>query len=166
MKVVALSPSHNRRSFSCGNDQLDEYLRTKASQHQRVAANQTYVGVVDDAVVGFVTVSVVTMRREQVGPERRKLPPQPLPVLLLARLGVDKASQSQGRGQTLLKHVFRLARQISAAVGCVGVFVDSKPTAVGWYQKLGFVTLGDPVGGLTPMFLSISGIPDERQEIG
>ena len=83
------------------------------------------------------------------------------PILLLARLAVDRAYQGQGRSRTLLRFAFRRAVRLAAQVGCIGVVVDAKPGAVALYQRYGFEAFeladgGTP--GLTQMFLPIGDI--------
>jgi GNAT superfamily N-acetyltransferase len=91
------------------------------------------------------------------------LPSSPLPVLRLARLGVDTRAQGWGIGKFLLRHVLCLAVQQRDSIGCVGVVADAKTEAVGFYERLGFVAVqgvregllhGDPL----PMFLAIDTI--------
>lgn len=161
MIIVPLARGHDRASFSCGEPHLDDYLKKFAGQHQRWAVNQTYAAVEKDSLLGFVTVSLKTMRREEIGAPAKQHPPLSLPVLLLARLAVDSAAARRGYGGALFRHVCRLARQLRELVGCVGVFVDAKPGAVGWYKELGFEILGDAVSEFTPMFLLFSRIPPE-----
>jgi len=76
---------------------------------------------------------------------RKRLPAYPLPVLRLARLAVDQRAKGQGVGGLLLRAVFALAHKMAA--GCIGVVVDAKPEAVGFYRKLGFIDL-DATAGL------------------
>jgi GNAT superfamily N-acetyltransferase len=88
------------------------------------------------------------------------MPAYPLPILRLARLGVDRTAQGSGIGRMLLRHVFELAVSQRDALGCVGVVTDAKPDAVAYYEKLGFVPLegvreGSLHGGPTPMFLDV-----------
>ena len=83
-----------------------------------------------------------------------------MPVLRLARLGVDARAQGNGVGTALLRHVFRLAVDQRDALGCVGVVTDAKTHAVGFYDRLGFVPLEGVLEGLlagepVPMFLPI-----------
>jgi len=158
--------AHDRTVFSCGNADLDSYLRQWAGQHQRRSANQTYVGLVDEKLVGFLTVSVRELQRDSAGVLLAKHPAFPLPVLLLARLAIDQAAQRTGLGGRFFAHVCRLAQMLRSAVGCVGVLVDSKPDAVGWYLKLGFVELDGGAVGLTRMFLAVTHIPESRPEAG
>lgn len=85
----------------------------------------------------------------------------PLPVLRLARLGVDQAFQGQGVGSLLLRAVVQLAKDMAVEIGCVGVVVDAKPEALPFYQKLGFEPLEVVAGELgdrpepQPLFLEL-----------
>ena len=81
------------------------------------------------------------------------------------RLAVDQRAQGHGIAQALLRAVFDLAHKMSTELGCVGVVVDAKPEAAGFYRKLGFVEL-EMTGGLLgdrpqpqPMFLELGAIP-------
>jgi hypothetical protein len=65
----------------------------------------------------------------------------------------------------LLRAVFILAQKLAADMGCLGVVVDAKPEAVGFYEKLGFIALDAIAGQLgdrpepLPMFLELGAIP-------
>ena len=97
---------------------------------------------------------------------RRKLPGYPLPVLRLARLGVDRSAQGHGIGLQLLRFVLRLGIRMADDYGCVGVVVDAKPDAVAFYSKYGFLAVEAVEGqsearpAPTPMFLSLRAIRD------
>lgn len=130
----------------------------------------TYVAVdaaSGDRLFGFATVSASQLATTDLPPrQRRRLPRYPLPVLRLARLAVDDAAQGRGVGLHLLKSVFVLARRMADDVGCVGVVVDAKEEAIGFYERFGFQLLGDVVEGElgdrpkpTAMFLPLRRIP-------
>src|SRR5207237_1166419 len=78
--------------------------------------------------------------------KRKRLPAYPLPVLRLARLAVDERHQGWGVANALLRAVFTLAQRMAADVGCLGVIVDAKPEAVGFYEKLGFMVVEAAAG--------------------
>jgi len=126
--------------------------------------------VVGGVLAGFATVSGASIHVDEM-PEktRRRLPRYPLPVLRLARLGVDQRVRRQGIGRQLLRAVLLLAREMADRVGCVGVLVDAKPQAVEFYRQYGFARL-EVVEGLlgdrpppVPMFLPIGSIPGSAQ---
>jgi GNAT superfamily N-acetyltransferase len=157
-----------RGDFSCGQPVLDRFFRHYAGQNQfkhHIAI--TYVAVEGNRTVGFATVSVGTLERVSLPDARlqRRLPAYPLPVIRLARLGVDQRAQGFGVGKMLLRHILLLAVEQRDKLGCIGVVTDAKPEAESFYEALGFAPLsgvregalhGDP----TPMFLSMGSIID------
>ena len=165
--IRPLQADDNRSDFQSGNIELDRFFQRYAGQNQfRHHIGTTYVAVEDDGIVGFATVAASQIEIEHLPPPRRKrLPRYPLPVLRLARLATDERAQGQGVGQLLLKAVFVLAQRMSHDFGCIGVVVDAKPEAIGFYKKYGFFELETVQGQLgdrpepTPMFLEIGAIP-------
>ena len=96
---------------------------------------------------------------------RRRLPRYPLPILRLARLAVAQTHQHRGVGRLLLGTVLQQALALRDQHGCVGVVVDAKPEAVGYYATFGFQVVptesGQTEGGAAPatqMFLPIGTI--------
>lgn len=165
--VRRLEASDDRQRFRSGDIDLDRFFQRYAGQNQfRHHIGTTWVTVSVPKIVGFATVSAAHV---EVGalpePERRRLPAYPLPVLRLARLAVAESAQGQGVGRLLLRTVFALALRMSEDMGCIGVVVDAKPGATGYYATLGFRELQTTRGLLgdrpqpTPMFLELSAIP-------
>jgi GNAT superfamily N-acetyltransferase len=155
-----------RSTFSCGEPALDRFFQHYAGQNQfKLHLAATWVATRDPDILGFATVSSGSIERRSVPDERlrRRLPDYPLPVLRLARLGVDRRAQGLGLGSALVRHVLRLALSQRDQVGCVGVVTDAKPAAVAFYAALGFTGLAGVGEGLlhgdpTPMFLGIATI--------
>jgi len=64
-----------------------------------------------------------------------------------------------------LRFALTLASRTADEIGCVGVVVDAKPDALGFYRAYGFEPLFTVEGALldrpapTPMFLPLSSIP-------
>ena len=163
-----MEPGDNRSGFVSGDPDLDRFFRKYAGQNQfRHHVGTTYVAVAGGTIAGFATVSAASIHVEAI-PEklRQHLPHYPLPVLRLARLAVNQRMQQQGVGQQLLRAVLLLAREMADRVGCIGVLVDAKPGAMGFYRRYGFEELEILEGGLgdrpppIPMFLSLGSIPD------
>lgn len=115
--------------------------------------------------MGFATVAPSSIERASVPSARlrERLPSYPLPVLRLARLGVDTRAQGLDIGRALLRHVFGPALEQRDRLGCVGVVTDAKPDAVTFYETLGFLALGGVREGLLvseplPTFLGVETI--------
>lgn len=166
--VRRLEPQDDRTTFHSGNIELDRFFARYAGQNQfRHHIGVTYVAVDETgAIAGFATVTaseLVTARLSEA--KRKRLPAYPVPVLRLARLAVDERARDRGVAQALLRFVFTLAHTAAATVGCLGVVVDAKPDAVGFYEKLGFIPLEVTAGELgdrpqpQPMFLELRAIP-------
>lgn len=164
-----LAPDDNRKTFTCGDDELDRFFRRYAAQNQyRHHVGTTYVAVQNDTILSFVTVSATQIEAEELPEEKKKRFPYPLPALRLARLGVATEAQGQKVGLALLKSVLRLAQQMARNVGCVGVVVDAKPDSIGFYERYGFLKMEIVAGELgdrpqpIPMFLPLEDIPKEE----
>jgi GNAT superfamily N-acetyltransferase len=113
-RVEKLRPDHPVEGFDCGREPLNRYLLRYAWQNQQAGASQTYVGIVDDTLVGFYTLAVGQVTREEAPSRLTKgLARHPVPIMLLARLGVDRRWQGQGIGKALLKDA--MLRTLQAA---------------------------------------------------
>lgn len=168
-RVVEIRPlrrSDDRSGFSCGQSDLDRFFEHYAGQNQfKLHLAVTHVAVVEARIVGFATVAASSIERASLPSARmrKRLPSYPLPVLRLARLGVDLRAQGLGIGKALLGRVLGLALEQRDQLGCVGVVTDAKPDAVTFYANLGFepvegVREGLLLGEPRPMFLGIATI--------
>jgi GNAT superfamily N-acetyltransferase len=145
---------------------IDRFFEHYAGQNQfKLHLAVTYVALVDGRIAAFATVAPSSIERVSVPSARlrKRLPSYPLPVLRLARLGVDVRAQGLGIGKALLRHVLRLALEQRDRLGCVGVVTDAKPEAMAFYAALGFEVLDGVREGLLvseprPMFLGIETI--------
>lgn len=166
VEIRPLERADDRTDFSCGDPELDRYFEHYAGQNQfKLHLAVTYVAVLDEHLVGFATVAASSLERANIPGARlrKRLPGYPLPVVRLARLGVDTRAQGVGIGRSLLVHVFGLAIEQRERLGCVGVVTDAKPGAVSFYRSLGF----EPIEGVregrllsepVPMFLGLETI--------
>lgn len=169
-EIRPLARDDDRGGFSCGQPDLDRFFAHYAAQNQfKLRLAVTYVAVVDQRIAGFATVAASSLERNALpnARQRKRLPSYPLPVLRLARLGVDLRAQRLGIGKALLAYVLGLAVEQRDRLGCVGVVADAKPDAVRFYEGLGLMPLegvregwlaGEPIA----MFLGIDTIAASR----
>jgi len=166
IEIRPLARDDDRSGLSCGQRDLDRFFQHYAGQNQfKLHLAVTYVAVVEARIVGFATVAASSIERASVPSARRRkrMPAYPLPVLRLARLGIDSRAQGLGIGTALLRHCLVLAVEQRDRLGCVGVVTDAKPESVSFYEGLGFVPVEDVREGLVhgeplPMFLPIDTI--------
>lgn len=140
-RVEKLRPEHRIEGLDCGREELNRYLLRYAWQNQQAGAAQTYVGVVGDRVVGYHTLAVGHVTREEA-PERltRGLARHPVPIMLLARLAVDRRWQGQGIGKALLRDAMLRTIQAADIAGIRALAVHAKDEAARrFYEKFDFV---------------------------
>lgn len=133
---------HDRKSFRCGNAELDAYLQTRASQDvkRHLAACYVLVEADTDRVVGFFTLSAASIPIiELPEAERKKLGRYPaVPAARIGRLATSTAFQGQGLGTAMLAKAVEYAA--TSTVACFAVLVDAKDeTAVKFYERHGFI---------------------------
>jgi predicted N-acetyltransferase YhbS len=135
-----LDASHDLSIFDCDVPALNNYLKKFALQSQRAQSARTYVVTRGATVVGYYTLAAASARPEET-PARvvKGLAAHPVPVILLARLAVDRTEKGQGLGSGLLKDALLRTIQAAAIVGCRAVMVHAKDEgAKAFYQRVGF----------------------------
>jgi GNAT superfamily N-acetyltransferase len=140
-RVEKLRPDRPIDDFDCGREELNRYLLRYALANQQAGAAQTYVGLVGDAVVGYYTLAVGQVTREEA-PERltKGLARHPVSIMLLARLAVALGSQGQGVGKALLRDAMQRTVQAADIAGIRAVAVHAKDEeARSFYRKFDFI---------------------------
>ena len=140
-RVEKLRPDHPIEGFDCGREELNRYLPRHGWQNQQAGAAQTYVGLVGAAVVGYHTLAVGQVSREHA-PERlgKGLARHPVPIMLLARLAVDRRWHGQGVGKALLKDAWQRTLQAADIAGIRALAVHAKDEeARRFYVRFDFV---------------------------
>ena len=136
------------RSFDCGKDAINTYLRRYAARNMALNLSRTFVlpCVPDESagkshVAAYCTLAHQTLVREEL-PDPSRLPRYPVPVVLLAQLGVDRRFQGQGLGAKTLVWALRHAHRIASTpdgIPAMGVVLDVlDQDALAFYQSFGF----------------------------
>lgn len=147
-RLELLRKSHPRRRFNCGEDQVDDWLRTKALQHQKKHLSTTKV-LIDPkgALAGFYTLATGQIDFSDLPAElTRRLPRRALPVAVLAWLGIDEFHQGQNLGGLLLAQALRDCYEASQTFAFVAVILDCiNDRAKTFYERWDFAELpGNP----------------------
>jgi len=140
-RIEKLRRDHAVDVFDCGREELNRFLHQHALQNQRSGGAQTYVGLVDQTVVGYYALAVGSVEQEEA-PERVKkgLAKHSIPIMLLARLAVDRHWQKQQIGAGLLKDAMLRTLQAADIAGIRAVMVHAKDDqAKDFYQHFNFV---------------------------
>ena len=140
-RIKKLRRDHPVEGFDCGRDELNQYLLRYAWQNQLAGAAQTYIGLVGEDLVGFHTLAAGQVTYDDA-PERltKGLARHPVPILLLARLAVDRRWQNKGVGKALLRDAMQRTLQAAEIAGIRALAVHAKDEeAKRFYQHFDFV---------------------------
>ncbi|MDR1449375.1 MAG: GNAT family N-acetyltransferase, partial [Propionibacteriaceae bacterium] len=142
-KPRPLTPEDDLTRFDCGAPGLDHWLKERALRSERNHDARTYVVTAGErAVVGFYCLSAAVVERESASGWLSRNAPDPVPVILIGRLAVDRRLQRSGLGAALLADAARRARTAAEHVGARAIVVDAPDQiSVGFYQRFGFTRL-------------------------
>lgn len=146
MLVLLLNDRHDRKSFDCGDADLNCWLRQTAKQHKEKGVSSTFVVVADEAsieVLGYYAISLAELVNADLPTQYRKRLPNKVPVFRLGRLASTIHHQRKGIGEYLLFDAIDRAKRIAIEVGGIGLVVNAKHSAVDFYQKYGFEQMAD-----------------------
>ena len=133
--------AHDVSLFDCGNDELNRFLRRHALNNQRNQSARTYVALRGEArVVAYYTLAAASAEFDFVPARIAKgLAHHPIPLTLLARLGVDLTEQGAGMGAGLLKDAIRRFLQAQSIIAARAMVVHAKDDrASAFYRHFGF----------------------------
>lgn len=138
---------HDRPSFDCGDESINRFLHTQAAKQMgnnlsitRVLPTVSPLPNGKFPICAFYTITPSSVKRADFPDEiSKKLPMYPIPVFLLAQLGVHIDCQGQGLGDvtvtTALNHLWETNKQMRA----YAVIVDCiNERVVRFYERLGF----------------------------
>jgi len=137
--VRLLAQEHALDEFDCGVVELDAWLKRSA----RVAASSgtaaTYVLCRGRRVAGYYALAMSSLAHKQAPSRLRRGMPDPVPVVLLARLAIARSEQGRALGGHLLVDALRRCVRGGREFGARAVLVDAiKDEAAAFYQHLDF----------------------------
>jgi GNAT superfamily N-acetyltransferase len=140
-RIEKLRRDHPIDDFTCGSAELDRFLIRFAFANQQANASQTWLGLHGADVVGFYTLVVGEVAYGDA-PERstKGLARHPVPIVLLARLGIRTGWQGRKLGAGPLKDAMRRTLQAADIAGIRAFAVHAKDdSARRFYEHFGFV---------------------------
>jgi GNAT superfamily N-acetyltransferase len=162
MQIESLTPpaplnvGHDVAAFDSGVFSLDEWLRKRAFKNEKSSASRTYVTCELSRVVGYYCLSAGAVALQAAPRKMSRNMPDPLPILVLGRLAVDRNYQNMGIGKALLKDAIRRALQAREIAGVTALLVHAlSEEARRFYLSRGFVE--SPVQPMT-LYLRLSDI--------
>ena len=140
-RIEKLDASHDVSRFDCGKEPLNRFLQRYALINQKAGSARTYVILTrNDPPAGYYSLAVGGVEYGSAPSRVRKgLARHPVPVMLLARLAVDRAWQGKGLGRALLKDALLCTVQAADIAGIRALLVHAKDDeARAWYESFDF----------------------------
>ena len=134
-----LTDGHQVADFASGVASLDDWLKRRARANQSSGASRSYVVCDGDRVVGYYALASGGITVQDVPGRFKRNMPDPIPVVVLARLAVDSAYQGRGLGRALFRDSAQRVVYAADAIGIRGVVVHAiSEQAKAFYLALGF----------------------------
>ncbi|MEJ2608563.1 MAG: GNAT family N-acetyltransferase [Candidatus Thiodiazotropha sp.] len=121
---------HNLKTFDCGNSSMNMFLARYATKHSKLGLSRTYVLAEQKKeaktdIAAYYTLTASTVTRVEIPSTQKSLPTYPVPVVMLARLAVDKEYQGTGLGAKTLVYALRQSAHLSkAGLPAYGLILD------------------------------------------
>ena len=135
-----LTAAFHLDDFECGEPSLDEWLKRRALANQSSGASRTFVVVDDGARVrAYYALAAGAVSHQSATSKIRRNMPDPVPVLVLARLAVDRGAQGQQLGAAVLQDAVKRAVSVASNAGVRALLVHAlHERAKKFYERYGF----------------------------
>jgi len=148
-----LSAKHRFDNFSCGETSLDEWLRRRALPNQTTGASRTFV-VTDESnqIVAYYAMAAGAVTHQEASGRIRRNMPDPVPVMVLARLAVDQRFHGHKLGGAMLQNAVQRTLAVAQSAGIRALLVHAmNESSRQFYIHYGFES--SPVNPMTMMLL-------------
>ncbi len=147
-----ITADHNLTIFDCGEPSLNDWLIRRALKNHASGASRCFVVCSGATAIGYYSLSAGAISHESAPKHMQRNMPDPLPVLLLGRLAIDKRYHNQGIGQALLRDAMLRAVNVAGNAGVFAILVHAlSDQAKQFYISRGFI-----VSPLQPMTLMMT----------
>lgn len=112
-------------AFDSGEPTLDKYLRERALANHVEGASRCFVTCRDGRIVGFYALTAAAVERAGTPGRVRRNIPDPVPVILMSRLAIDRKEQGKGLGAHLLRDAVTRAVAAAEIIGVRALLVHA-----------------------------------------
>ncbi|MBB6064826.1 GNAT family N-acetyltransferase [Pseudoxanthomonas broegbernensis] len=132
-------PSHELDAFDSGVESLDRWLHRHALKNQVSGASRTFVACDARRVLAYYALASSAVAVDAATGRFRRNMPDPIPVVVLGRLAVDKSLQGQSIGRALVRDAGLRVLQAAETIGIRGMLVHAlSEDAAAFYRQVGF----------------------------
>jgi len=147
-----INEHHQIGAFESGVPVLDDWLKRRARANQASGASRTYVVCEERRVVGYYALASGAVASETASSRLRRNMPDPVPVVVLGRLAIERSFQKHGLGRALVRDAAMRVVQAAEVIGIRGILVH----AISLDAKAFYLAVGFEVSPLQPMTLMAS----------
>lgn len=141
---------HQFESFDSGNAQLDDWLKRRALKNEAEGASRTYVLCEGETVIAYYCLANGAIAQGEATGRIRRNMPDPIPVMVIGRLAVDRRWQGQGIGRALLRDAILRTVQAAEIAGIRAILVHAiSDEAKQFYERYEFTA--SPIDEMTLM---------------
>jgi GNAT superfamily N-acetyltransferase len=134
-----LAQGHDLTGFVSGEQSLDDWLRKRALANQVSGASRSFVTCEGSRAAGYYALASGAITVASAPGKFKRNMPDPIPVVLLGRLAVDRACQGQGVGRALFRDASMRVSHAANIIGIRSVVVHALSDAARkFYLALGF----------------------------
>lgn len=122
-----LSGTHQLAEFISGEVVLDDWLKHRGLKNQALGAARTFVICKKDTkqVAGFYSLATGSVNHTAATGNLRRNMPDPIPVIILARLAVDVSFRGKGLGADLLHDAVLRCYRVAENIGVRAIMVHA-----------------------------------------
>ncbi len=145
-------PDHDVETFTCGIDQLDDWLKRHALHNEIEGGSRSFVVCTGNQVVGYYSLAAGSVMHGIATSKARRNMPNPVPVALLGRLAIDQTWRGRGLGGDLLRDAVLRVLSTAQNIGIRAMLVHAiSEEAKTFYERFGF-----RVSPIEPMTLMLT----------
>jgi GNAT superfamily N-acetyltransferase len=145
-----LTSAHDISAFDCGVPDLNEWLKKRALANEESGASRTYVVCSASKVVGYYALAGGSVALAKAAGRIRRNMPDPLPVMIVGRLAVQRGWQGLSVGRSLLRDAILRTMRAAEIGGIRAILVHAiSEDAKRFYERHGFIA--SPVDPMTLM---------------
>lgn len=133
-----LNADHVIAGFDSGVPSFDDWLRQRALHNQASGASRCFVVRDGEQVVAYCALAASAVAPSAAAGRFKRNMPDPIPVVVLARLAIARSHQGQGLGRAVFQDAAHRVIHASAAIGIRGMLVHAiSDEAKAFYLQLG-----------------------------
>ncbi|CDG19573.1 conserved protein of unknown function [Xenorhabdus doucetiae] len=134
-----LADYHHLESFDSGVVTFDQWLKNRALKNNLTGASKTYVVCDENRVMAYYSLAASAIVMGSAPGHFKRNMPNPIPVVVLGRLAVDRRLQRKGIGRALVKDAALRVIQAADLIGVRGMIIHAlSDEAKSFYEATGF----------------------------